>query len=190
MQNLNSRPANSLSDQELAQLAGSGDARGQRELYDRYAGYLTAVARRYLSDTDQVKDVLQDAFISIFGHIDSFSYRGEGSLKAWLTRIVVNGALHTLRDKRHPETVDSLPEPEPDEDPEVDQVPMGVLQSMIEQLPDGYRTVFNLYVFGQLPHKKIASMLGIKENSSASQFLRAKAILARQIKEYKKANDK
>ena len=174
----------------MAQLVGDGDPRGQRELYDRFAGYLTAVARRYLADADKVKDVLQDAFISIFNHFRRFQYRGEGSLQAWMTKIVVNGALHELRDKRHPESVDRLPDPPLDEDPEVDDVPLDVLQSMIERLPDGYRTVFNLYVFEQKPHKEIASLLGIKENSSASQLLRAKALLAREIKEYKKKNDR
>lgn len=172
------------------QLVGNGNPRGQRELYDRYAGYLTAVAKRYLADADLVKDVLQEAFISIFKHFGRFHYRGEGSLQAWMTRIVVNGALHELRDKRHPEPVERLPEPPPDEDPEVEDVPLEVLQSMIERLPAGYRTVFNLYVFEQKPHKEIASLLGIKENSSASQFLRAKALLAREIKEYKKRNDR
>ena len=169
-------------------LVGDGNARGQRELYDRYAGYLTAVARRYLGDDDCVKDVLQDAFVSIFRRFGSFSYRGEGSLQAWLTRIVVNGALHELRGGKKLLAMDTLPEFPGEEDPEVDGVPMDVLQKMIERLPDGYRTVFNLYVFEQMPHKEIAALLGIKENSSASQFLRAKAVLAREIKEYRKAN--
>ncbi len=169
-------------------MVGSGDARGQRELYERYAGYLTAVAQRYLGRDDAVKDVLQDSFVSIFQKFGRFQYRGEGSLKAWVTRIVVNGALHELRDGKKTVAVDQLPEPEPDIEPEVDDVPAAVLQRMIRNLPDGYRTVFNLYVFEQMSHKEIASLLGIKEDSSASQLLRAKARLARQIQEYKKTN--
>ncbi|MBR4808860.1 MAG: RNA polymerase sigma factor [Bacteroidales bacterium] len=177
-----------MSEKELVRLVGNGDSRGQRELYDRYAGYLTAVARRYLGSEDAVKDVLQEAFISIFKRFGSFSYRGEGSLRAWLTRIVVNGSLHELRGEKRLLPVEGLPEPPEDEDPAVDDVPLDVLQGMIERLPDGYRTVFNLFVFEQKPHKEIAAMLGIKENSSASQFLRAKACLAREIKEYRKKN--
>ncbi|MBO4566692.1 MAG: RNA polymerase sigma factor [Bacteroidales bacterium] len=176
-----------MSEKELVQLAGNGDARGQRELYNRYAGYLTAVARRYLADEDNVKDVLQEAFINIFKRIDGFNYRGEGSLRAWLTRIVVNGSLHALRGDKRLVPVEGLPDT-PEEDPAVDDIPLDVLQGMIERLPDGYRTVFNLFVFEQKPHKEIAAMLGIKENSSASQFLRAKACLAREIKEYRKNN--
>ena len=178
---------NNLTERELVRLVSDGDARGQRELYDRYAGYLTAVASRYLSDSDAVKDLLQEAFIRVFNRFGSFHYRGEGSLKAWLTRIVVNDSLHVLRQTRHLLPVDTLPD-SPDEDPDVDNVPLGVLQEMIRRLPDGYRTVFNLYVFEQMKHKEIASLLGIKENSSASQFLRAKALLAQEIKEYRKNN--
>lgn len=173
----------------MAQLVGDGNPRGQRELYDRYAGYLSAVVRRYLPDEDVAKDVLQEAFISIFRNFPGFEYRGEGSLKAWMTRIAVNGALHELRGKKVTEDVERLPD-RPDEDPEVSDIPLSALQKMIQGLPDGYRTVFNLYVFEQMPHRQIASLLGIKENSSASQLLRAKALLAREIKEYRKKNDR
>lgn len=183
---MDSKPANSLSEKDLVRLVGDGDPRGQRELYVRYAGMMTAVASRYLSDSDTVKDVLQDAFIRIFEKFDSFRYRGEGSLRAWMSRVVANGALQVLRKQGRLQAVDELPEVLPDEEPDVDQVPMEVLHDMISHLPDGYRTVFNLFVFEQLKHKEIAKLLGIKENSSASQFLRARAILAREIKEYRK----
>lgn len=170
-------------------MVGRGDSRGQRELYERYSGYLSAVARRYLGDEDTVKDVLQEAFVRIFQKIGTFRYMGEGSLRAWVTRIVVNGALHELRKDRHMLAVEHLPEPEPDAEPEFDDIPAAVLQEMIRNLPDGYRTVFNLYVFEQKSHREIASLLGIKEDSSASQLLRAKARLAQEIKEYRKKND-
>ena len=169
-------------------MVGNGDARGQRELYNRYAGYLTAVAQRYLEDEDEVKDVLQDAFVNIFQKFGRFQYRGEGSLKAWVTRIVVNGALHSLRSGKRMLAVETLPEPEPDIEPEVDDVPPAVLQDMIRNLPEGYRTVFNLFVFEQMSHRQIATLLGIKENTSATQLLRAKARLAHAIKEDRKTN--
>ncbi len=170
----------------MAKLVRDGDARGRRELYLRYAGALTAVASRYLADADAVKDVLQDAFIRIFERFGSFHYRGEGSLRAWMSRVVANGALQVLRKQNRLLPVQELPDIIRDEDPDVDSVPMDVLQDMISRLPDGYRTVFNLYVFEEMKHKEIAALLGIKENSSASQFLRAKALLAKEIKEYRK----
>ncbi|MBO6170184.1 MAG: sigma-70 family RNA polymerase sigma factor [Bacteroidales bacterium] len=177
-----------MSERELVRLVGDGDPRGQRELYDRYAPFLTALASRYLGGTDQVKDLLQDVFIKVFDRFRTFRYRGEGSLKAWLSKIVVNEALHLLRKSDRMLPVENLPEPDSDEDPDVDEVPLPVLQDMISRLPDGYRTVFNLYVFEQMRHKDIAALLGIKENSSASQLLRAKAMLAKEIKEYKYGN--
>ena len=183
---MDSRTGNSLSERELVRLVSDGDYRGQRELYDRYAGFLTAVAARYLGDQDAVKDVLQDAFIRIFERFDSFRYRGEGSLRAWMSRIVANGALQVLRKGNRLLPAEELPDMPQDDDPEIDDVPMDVLQGMISRLPDGYRTVFNLFVFEQMKHKDIAALLGIKENSSASQFLRAKALLAKEIKEYRR----
>ena len=76
-----------------------------------------------------------------------------------------------------------------DEEPAFDRIPLDVLQGMIRRLPDGYRTVFNLYVFEDKSHKEIASLLGIKENSSASQLHHAKAQLARWIKDYINRSD-
>lgn len=177
-----------MSERELVRLVGRGDSRAQRELYERYAGYLTAVASRYLSDSDRVKDVLQDAFIRIFDRFGTFRYRGEGSLRAWMTRVVVNFALQDLRRTDRLLPARELPDVPEEGGPDFDDLPMDVLQDMIRRLPDGYRTVFNLFVFEQLKHKEIAAILGIKENSSASQFLRARAMLVKEIKEYRKTH--
>ena len=76
-----------------------------------------------------------------------------------------------------------------EEDLKTEDIPESVIQEMIKKLPDGYRTIFNLYVFEDMSHKEIASMLGIKENSSASQLHRAKAMLAKWINEYRKTSD-
>jgi len=158
-------------------------------LYDRYAGYLTAVCARYIPDDDEVKDLLQEAFIKIFQSMDRFSWRGEGSLKAWMTRIVVNDSLKALRKKKPLRLPETLSEELADEEPPFDAVPLKVIQEMIRRLPEGYRTVFNLFVFEDKSHKEIASLLGIKENSSASQLWHAKALLARWIKDYIKLHD-
>ena len=159
-----------------------------KALYGRYVGYLTAVCSRYIADDDEVKDVLQDSFIKIFQSMDRFSYRGEGSLKAWMTRIVVNDALKALRRKK-PLPLSPILSDITEEEPDFDRVPLDILQGMIRKLPEGYRTVFNLFVFEDKSHKEIASLLGIKENSSASQLHHAKAQLARWIKDYIKNSD-
>ena len=161
------------------------DKAAMKVLYDRYVGYLTAVCARYIPDDDEVKDILQEAFIKVFQSMDRFSWRGEGSLKAWLTRIVVNDSLKFLRRKKPLPLSATMDE----EEPAFDAVPLDVIQGMIRKLPDGYRTVFNLFVFEDKSHKEIASLLGIKENSSASQLFHAKAMLARWIKDYIKLKD-
>ena len=175
-----------LSERELLRLVRSGDPTGTRALYERYVGYLTAVCSRYVPDRAAVKDILQDAFISIFTRIADFEFRGEGSLRAWMTRIVVNGALKSLRGSGRLSYVEEIPDREEEDLETLPQVPPAILADMIKALPDGYRTVFNLYVFEKKSHKEIAELLGIKENSSASQFFRARALLARQIKDYLK----
>lgn len=176
------------SEQRLTERLKAQDPKAMRVLFDRYAGYLTAVCSRYISNREDVKDILQEAFIRIYSGIDSFEYRGEGSLKAWMQRIIVNLALKFLRDNKeivsYEEDLGKFDIVE-DEDLDVEDLPPGVIQEMIRALPVGYRTVFNLYVFEEKSHKEIAGMLGIKENSSASQFHRAKAILAQQIREYR-----
>ena len=156
-----------------------------RLLYDRYIGYLTAVCSRYVVDSAAVKDILQDAFVKVFSKLDGFEYRGEGSLKAWMSRIVVNDSLKSLRGAGRLKYVDELPDTEGDGEIEgMPDVPVRELAEMIKSLPDGYRTVFNLFVFEKKSHREIAGLLGIKEDSSASQFFRARAMLAKKIKDY------
>lgn len=178
-----------LSERELLEKVRSRNPVGQRQFYERYAGYLTAVCSRYIPDRASLKDVLQESFIQIFNHLDGFEYRGEGSVKAWVTRIVVNHALKALRSSGKLVFVDDLPDAPEEEDFSVPPIPAAEIQKLIQALPNGYRTVFNLFVFEKKSHKEIAGMLGIKEDSSASQYFRARAILAKQIKMYIKAHD-
>lgn len=164
-----------------------------KELYDTYSGYLAGIVARYVTDDELLKDVLQESFMKIFSSIGTFEYKGDGSLKAWMAKIVVNESLKQITENSKsqviemPDAMEDKPEcdleEEIDED-DVDKIPIGVLMEMIRDLPDGYRMVFNLYVFEGKSHKEISAMLGIKENSSASQFHRAKAILAERIADY------
>ena len=185
-----SRAGNELSELELLKRIRSGEASGMRLLYDRYIGYLTAVCSRYVVDSAAVKDILQDAFVKVFSKLDGFEYRGEGSLKAWMSRIVVNDSLKNLRGAGRLKYVDELPDTEGEGEIEgMPEVPVRELAEMIKSLPDGYRTVFNLFVFEKKSHREIAGLLGIKEDSSASQYFRARAQLAKQIKTYIKEHE-
>jgi RNA polymerase sigma-70 factor (ECF subfamily) len=184
-----SRRENDLSELELLKLVRSGDSSGMRLFYERYVGYLTAVCSRYVVDRSDVKDILQEAFIKIFKGLESFEYRGEGSVRAWASRIVVNDSLKSLKAASRLTFVDDLPDIPEDDAPSFPELPPAVVQEMIKALPDGYRTVFNLFVFEKKSHREIASLLGIKEDSSASQFFRARAMLAKKIKAYLKEHE-
>ena len=180
-----------ITEQQLLKNLKEGDKNAPKALYDKFVGSLAAVCSRYIVDDDDVKDVLQESFIKIFTQINTFTFHGEGSLKAWMTRIVVNmsinfikasGKLNLIRDDG------TAMKAANEEEPDADGVPPDVLQEMIKSLPDGYRAVLNLYVFENKSHKEIATLLNIKPTSSASQLYHAKAIMAKKIKEYKQTH--
>lgn len=170
----------------MVSLIREGSRNAPEAVYRAYAGYLTGVCTRYLSDPMDVKDTLHDSFLKIFTSLSSFENRGKGSLRAWLTRIVVNEALKSLRHAYRFESLDQAVETiaDPDDDPPLNGIPPEALYTMIRNLPVGYRTVLNLYVFERKSHREIAELLHIKEASSASQYHRAKALLARNIRQY------
>ena len=171
-------------EQRLVKAILEGEQGAGRRLYTRYSGQLMTIALRYMGNGEDAADVLQDAFVKVLTNINRFEFRGEGSLSAWMSRITVNEALNQLRHRAwlfHEELFDDEP---PDEEPDVALVPPEVLMRMVGDLPEGYRTVLNLFVFEQMPHREIARQLGIKESTSASQYLRAKRMLAHKIREY------
>lgn len=177
------------SEKDLVKRLRRGDNAAMRDFYALYAGFLSGVCSRYVANDDDQKDVFQDCLVSIIQHVGEFDYRGEGSLKAWAARIAVNQSLSYLRSHKRFDTVDldeNLANVADNAPPETTDVPSDVLHSMIRALPDGYRAVFNLFVVEGKSHREIAQLLGIREVSSASQLHRAKALLAREIKEYKK----
>lgn len=181
-----------ISDEQIIGLLRSDSKAGMKALYAKHVGGLTALCSRYLADSDDVKDILQEVFIKAFTQWQSFAYKGEGSLKAWLSRITVNmsinflktaGRIPVVRDDRITDNI-----VEEDTDTDTDGVPPDALQEMIKSLPDGYRTVLNLYVFENKSHKEIAETLNIKPTSSASQLFHAKAMMAKKISEYKRSH--
>ena len=172
-------------EQRLAERLRNGENGAMREFYSLYAERLGAICSRYIPDTDDMKDVFQESLIHIFTHIEDFTYRGEGSLQAWVSRIVVNEALRFLRNTKRHELLlfDDVAEEPEDEDPPIEEIPPDEIHRMVSLLPIGYRTVFNLYVFEDRSHQEIASLLGIKERSSASQLCRAKNLLTKMIRD-------
>ena len=177
-------------EKRIVDRARAGDRAACRQIYDWYSKYLTAVCSRFIQDRSELGDVLQDTFVRIFGSLGGFEYRGEGSLRAWARQIAVNEALKKLRGRKKTASLEYMPEvpdvtEEEEEEENVDKIPPEVLQDMIKALPEGYRTIFNLYVIEEKSHKEIASLLGITESTSASQLHRARALLVKKIKDYR-----
>jgi len=177
-----------ISETELTERCKQGDKKAFQQLYEQYAGLLMAVCVRYAGERESAQDILHDGFLKIFRSFAQFSYRGEGSLRAWLTRIIVNESLEFLREKNQlSQTVlmENLPDTIPDsEECDWEQIPQSQLMRFIEDLPTGYRTVFNLYVLEEKSHKEIAEILGITERTSSSQLYRAKSLLMKKINDY------
>ena len=178
-------------EQRLVKRLQEGDKTAAREFYTRYGGSLAGVCVRYIADEEDVKDVIQNALVHIFSHITDFKYRGNGSLEAWVVRIAVNESLKFLRTKDQHELLQPDYDiiDDSDDDLSVCDIPPDILRKMLNRLPIGYRTVLSLYVFEDKSHQEIARLLGIKKDSSASQLLRAKSLLAQMIRKYNNNNN-
>lgn len=180
-----------MEEAEIATGCRRGEAKAQRALYDSYAPRLMATIVRYVRRGDVAQDVLQDTLVRALRGFSQFKWRGKGSLGGWLNRMAVNMSLNYLRDNRHmlqavslderPEAGLVADEPTP---ADVEGLDLAELMRLVEELPTGYRTVFNLYCIEGYSHREIASELGISVNTSSSQLARAKAMLARKINDY------
>ena len=162
----------------------------EKYLYERYSASLLAVCQRYLGDRQQAEDVLHDSFIKIFQSLDSFEYRSEAALFGWMRSITVHKCLDVLRARRRgPVPLDEgmdIPEESGPPADKVRRIPQEVLLKLIGELPEGYRTIFNLFCMEGWSHAQIAEKLGIKEKTSSSQYFRARALLAKKIKDHLK----
>ena len=153
------------------------DRSAQKHLYDLYSARMYALCYRYVKDSMDAEDVLVTAFTKILDRIDQ--YKGEGSFEGWIRRIMVNEALTFLRRNRsmYVETDLEAADREPDYDSISDHLEVEELMGLIQELPSGYRIVFNLYAIDGYSHKEIAGQLGISENTSKSQLSRARVFL-------------
>ena len=173
------------SDDKLIKGCLSGNKQAQYELYQRFSGVLFGICLRYTRNRAEAEDLLQEAFIKIFAKLASFGYKG--SFEGWLKRLVVNQAINFRRDSLKYLFVNSYAEPpEPKSEEETESfsalsIPKERLLQMVQSLPDGYRLVFNMYVFENLQHQQIAEMLEISENTSKTQLMKARNKLKQMV---------
>lgn len=152
-----------------------GNRKAQFRLYELYSRAMYNTAYRILNNREEAEDMLQEAFTECFRNISS--YRSDSTFGAWLKKIVVNRCINRLR-KRETELVyidDYMPvEQAVEEEPATAWPEPSVITKAVEQLPDGYRTVFSLYLLEGYDHSEISQIMNISESTSKSQYLRAK----------------
>ncbi|MBL6607600.1 MAG: sigma-70 family RNA polymerase sigma factor [Flavobacteriaceae bacterium] len=180
-----------MSTEELITRCQDNDRQAQELLYRQYSSVLYGMCLKYAPNQMEAEDNLQDAFITIFQRIGQ--YQGKGSFEGWMKRIAINTVLQKYRQKRlYDLPADDLIEEKLDEDLDDGSaaLPLPFLLSIIQELPERYRLVFNLYVLDGHTHKEIAELLGISDGTSKSNLARARQLLQQKINAFNKANDR
>ena len=157
------------------------DRKAQEELYRKYSGKLFLLCLKYSSDRQQAQDTLQDGFLKIFENLDQFS--GKGSFEGWMTRIMINTAMKKYRSRTVYLSVDEdlIEDTEDNFDVDEEQVELSELIRFIQELPERYRHVFNLYVMEGFSHQEISVMLKISTGTSKSNLARARLKLQESV---------
>lgn len=192
-----------MNEEKLLKACLKGDRRAQKELYERFARKMFGVCLMYASEKNMAEDFLQEGFIRVFMKLDSF--KAIGSLEGWIRRIIINTSLELLRKKdilRHALEIDDFNDYDStkpdsfysylvdenfndDNDGIFNQISSEILNSTIQEMPVGFRTVFNLYVMEEYSHREIGQMLDISEGTSKSQYARARVWLQKRLNERK-----
>ena len=163
-----------MTEKDLIQACKKQDRRAQQLLFDRFSPVMYGVCKRYLKNPEDAEDVLVEGFYKVLTKLNSYS--GEGSFEGWIRRIIVNEALMHLR-KHQKLKMNVEINPNLDYTTKVtveDELAANDILKLLNQLPTGYRTVFNLYVLEGFKHREIAELLGISINTSKSQLILAK----------------
>lgn len=167
---------------QLLKKAAKGNREAQRGLYDKYSPKMLSICRRYLKDIMQAEEAMCNGFLKIFQNLENF--REEGSFEGWMRRIMVNESISYLRKEQkitftdYEDQGDEATYSPQDSDLEVEHI-----QALIDQLPDGYKTVFVMYAVEGFKHQEIAIMLNIAESTSKTQLFKARKMLQQKLKE-------
>jgi RNA polymerase sigma-70 factor (ECF subfamily) len=167
--------------EQLLEACRKGNRKAQKELYQRMSPVLMGICRRYLNRREEAEEALGNAFLKIFTKLSD--YKGEGSFEGWMKKITVRACLDFLRARNSPFAQEWEVEV-PDQPGGLDEAEY--LAFLIQALPVGYRTVFNLYAIEGYKHHEIADMLGISEGTSKSQLSKARKILQAQVTQERK----
>ncbi len=164
---------------KLIKQCAHNDRKAQAYIYQLYGGKLFAICLKYSNNKQEAQDSFQDGFITIFNKIGQFNFKG--SFEGWMKRIMVNTVLQKYRKKS---VLNIVTEEIPDEvivEVNEEEISLDMLLKSIQELPERYRMVFNLYVLDGYSHKEIAGMLNVAEGTSKSNLSRARIILKEKI---------
>lgn len=173
-----------MDEQQLIAGCKSRNRLAQRELYEKYARKMLAVCLRYVNDKETARDLMQDGFVKVFTSIDTYS--GIGAFEGWLRKIFMNCALEYLRRGdvlKESTDLDSTAELVQPDSNAISDLSAAELMRLVQSLPKGFRTIFNMFAVEGYSHKEISEMLGINESTSRSQYTRAKQLLQKKVKE-------
>lgn len=171
-----------MSLQQLINNCKNNDTKAQSQLYKLFSGKLFSLCLKYSRNYAEAEDNLQDSFMTIFKKISQFN--NKGSFEGWIKRITINTALQRYRDKGVFNIVNEENIEDVTIEIEEDDISIDYLLRIIQELPDRYRMVFNLYVLDGYSHKDVANMLNISTGTSKSNLSRARLILKEKIENY------
>jgi RNA polymerase sigma factor (sigma-70 family) len=163
-----------LTERELIEGCINNKQEAQKKLFSLFAGKMMSVCLRYANNEEQAQDILQDGFVRVFKNIHQ--YRFEGSFEGWLRRVFVTVAIRQVsKQKMFFSDTDITDKKEYSSDPDVlSKISADEIHKLIRNMPDGYRTIFNLNVIEGYSHEEIAVMLGIRPTTSRGQLLKAR----------------
>lgn len=170
-------------EKELIDLAAQNNRHAQHQLYTRFSPKMLGVCRQYVKDVHQAEDVMITAFMKVFTHISHFEHKG--SFEGWIRRIMVNECISYLRVQKKVKFIEDETFFEERHNDIESRLSVEDIQFLIDNLPDGYRMVFNLYAIEGYKHQEIATMLGISEGTSKSQLSHARKMLQEHIAKLK-----
>ncbi|MFT5876665.1 MAG: RNA polymerase sigma factor (sigma-70 family) [Dokdonia sp.] len=176
-----------MTDSELVKACLENNARAQKALFEMYSPKFMGVCLRYAQNQDEANDMLQDGFIKIFQKLKSYS--GSGSFGGWMHRTIVNTCLDTLRKNKKFKFSVEIEHAEGQvftSDTALSDIRTKELMQLVQRLPDGYRVVFNMFAIEGYGHKEIAEKLGVTENTSKSQYRKARFWLQKELIELDK----
>jgi len=172
-----------LSLNQLIENCRINDTKAQGELYKLFSSKLFSICLKYSRNYAEAEDNLQDAFLTIFDKIEQ--YKNKGSFEGWLKRIAINTVLQRYRNEKVFDIINENVADKVELEVDEDHVSLEYLLKIIQELPDRYRLVFNLYVLDGYSHKEIADMLNINIGTSKSNLARARQTLKETIENHK-----